>query len=83
MLSTIDNPFNPLVDFDSWLRFDIEFDHRTCETLARNVKLTPEMSQSEEEEEIERAIDDIIKYDPEHKFIKVTSLVTVQHTRNR
>ena len=72
MLSTIDNPFNPIDDYESWLAYDIEFDHRTCETLANAVNLSPEMSQAEEEKEIERAIDEIIKYDPVHKFIKVT-----------
>lgn len=72
MLSTIDNPFNPIDDYESWLMFDIKLDHRTCETLANAVNLSPEMSQAEEEAEIERAIDEIIKYDPIHIFIKVT-----------
>lgn len=72
MLTTIDNPFNPFDDFDSWRMFDIEKQHFCCERLARIVNLSPEMSEAEENIETERAIDEIIKYDVEDIYQKVT-----------
>ena len=35
MLSTIDNPFNPFDDFDSWFHYDIEKGYNSCSYLAR------------------------------------------------
>lgn len=72
MLTTIDNPFNPFDDFESWLMFDIEKQHFSCERLARIVNITDEMSPSEIDFETERAIDEIIKYDVEDIYQKVT-----------
>ena len=63
MLTTIDNPFDPFEQFTSWFLFDVEKGYNTCGYLARIVKLSDDMSQKEQEDEIERAIDEIIKYD--------------------
>lgn len=63
MLTTIDNPFDPFEQFDSWQMFDIEKGYNTLSRLARIVKLSDDFSQQEEDEAIERAIDEIIKYD--------------------
>ena len=63
MLTTYDNPFNPFEQFSSWFLFDVEKGYNTCSYLARIAKLSDEMSQQEEDEEVERAIDEIIKYD--------------------
>ena len=71
MISTVDNPFNPFDNFEAWRMFDIEKEHFSCERLARIINLSPDMSEHEEDVERERAIDEIIKYDPEDKFIKV------------
>lgn len=76
MITTIDNPFDPFDNIEAWRMFDIEKQHFTCERLARIARLSPEMSDFEREQEIERAIDEIVKYDPEDKFIKVTKQVT-------
>lgn len=71
MLSTTDNPFDPFNDFTSWYMFDCEKDHNTCALLARIANVNDEMSQKEIEEELERAMDFIVKHDLEDKFIKV------------
>ena len=71
MLSTIDNPFNPFEDYSSWLMFDKEKGYDSAERLMRIAKLTDDMTQKEENEEIERAIDEIIKYDILNIYIKV------------
>lgn len=63
MLSTIDNPFNPFEDFRNWFLFDIEKGYYSCSRVARVARLSNEMTQSETDIEIERAIDEIVKYD--------------------
>jgi hypothetical protein len=60
MLSTIDNPFNPFEDFNSWFLFDVEKGYNSCSYLARIAKTSNEFTEEEEAEEIERAIDEII-----------------------
>lgn len=72
MLSTIDNPFNPFKDFNSWFLFDVEKGYNSCAYLARIAKTSNEFTEKEEDEEIERAIDEIIKYDFMNLYIKVT-----------
>jgi hypothetical protein len=71
MLSTIDNPFNPFDDFSSWFMFDVEKGYNCCSYLARIVNLSDDMSQNEVDEEIERAIDEIITINPLHIYKKV------------
>ena len=72
MLTTFDNPFDPFDQFTSWLLFDKEKGHNTCEYLARIVNISDDMSQEEIDIETERAIDSIIKYDVTNTFKKVT-----------
>lgn len=71
MLSTIDNPFNPFEDFDSWFLFDVEKGYNSCSYLARIAKTSNEFTEEEEAEEIERAIDEIIQYDFMNLYIKI------------
>lgn len=71
-LTTIDNPYNPFDDFTLWLLFDKEKGHNTCEYLARTVNLSSDLSEKEMEDEIERAMDEIIKVDPFNIYRKVT-----------
>ena len=71
-VTTIDNPFNPFDDFTSWLMFDIEKGYYSSSKLARLTKLTDDMTEKEESEEIERAVDRLIEIDPLDIYIKVT-----------
>ena len=72
MLTTTDNPFNPFEDFSSWLMFDIEKGYDTCGRLMRIANIPDDFTEQEEDEEIERAIDTIIKYDVLDIYKKVT-----------
>lgn len=63
MLTTVDNPYDPFEQFTSWFLFDVEKGYNTCSYLARIVKTSDEMTQKEVDEEVERAIDEIIQYD--------------------
>lgn len=61
MLTTIDNPFDPFTEFDKWNQFDIEKGYYSCSLLARIAKTSDSLTDYENELEIERAIDAIIK----------------------
>ena len=71
MLTTLDNPFDPFEDFTQWFMYDCEKGHNTASRLARLVNINSEMTQKEVDEEMERAIDFIMKYDLEDKYIKI------------
>lgn len=76
-LTTFDNPFDPFDDFTSWFMFDIEKGYNTCGYLDRIANVTDNMSQKEVNEEIERAIDEIILYNPLNIYKKVQRQVQV------
>ena len=71
-LTTIDNPFDPFTQFDDWFLFDTEKGYNSCSRLDRITNFSDEMSEVEINEEIERAIDEIIKYDFLNVYKKVT-----------
>ena len=71
MLTTIDNPFDPFEDFASWFLFDMEKGYNCCGKIDRIANIKKEMMQSEVDIEVERAIDEIIKYDFTNMFKKI------------
>lgn len=72
MLSTHDNPFDPFKDFDSWYQFDMDKGYCSCSYLARIARTSDQLTEQENAKEIERAIDEIIYYDFQHIYKKVT-----------
>lgn len=73
MLTTFDNPYNPFEQFEQWFLFDVEQGYNTCSYLGRVAQLSTDMTEKEEEDETERAIDQIIKND----FLNIYKKVTV------
>lgn len=71
MLTTTDNPFDPFEQFTSWFLFDVEKGYNTCSRLARIAQISDELSEKETNEEVERAVDEIIKYDFMNIYKKV------------
>lgn len=71
MLTTFDNPFDPFEQFTSWFMFDVEKGYNTCSYLARIAQIPEDSTQKEADEEVERAIDEIIKYDFMNIYKKV------------
>lgn len=61
-LTTSDNPYDYFKQFDEWLAFDRLNGYFTLEYLARIVKDAPDLSEEQENEEIESAIDKIIEW---------------------
>lgn len=70
-LTTFDNPFDPFEQFTSWLLFDNEKGYGTCSYLARIAKISDDMTEKEKNEEIERAIDEILLFNPLNIYKKV------------
>lgn len=70
-LTTVDNPFDPFEQFISWFLFDIEKGYNSCAYLARLASTSSELTDEENEEENERAIDEIIEHDPTGLYLKV------------
>lgn len=71
MLTTIDNPYNPFEDFKAWFLFDSQNGYNSCSYLARIARVSDEMTELENDEEIERAIDEIIEHDFRNVYIKI------------
>lgn len=76
MLTTFDNPFDPYEQFDQWFLFDMEKGYNTCGTLMRIAKVSDEMSEHEQNIEIERAINEIVDHDILCIYRKVTHALT-------
>ena len=71
MLTTLDNPFDPFNQFDEWFAFDVSKGHNTCGLLARIANTSQELSEADYDLEVDRAMNDIVKYDPLNLWIKV------------
>ncbi len=70
-LTTFDNPYDPFEQFTSWFLFDVEKGYNTCAYLARIARTSEQLSDEENNLEIERAIDEIILYDFRNIYKKV------------
>jgi len=70
-ITTIDNPFDPFDEFTPWFLFDVEKGYYSCSKLARITNLTDDMTEKEECDEVERAVDRLIELDPLDLYIKV------------
>ena len=71
MLTTFDNPYNPFTQFRKWFLFDTSKGYNTSAYLARIARTSDELNDEENNQEIERAIDEIIKFDFRNIYKKV------------
>lgn len=70
-LTTSDNPFDPFEQFIPWFLFDEEKGYHSCAYLGRIARTSDQLTDDENDLEVERAIDEIIKYDFMNIYKKV------------
>ena len=54
MLTTTDNPYDPFTQYEAWYRFDEDNGYHSCAFLARIARTSDQLSDKENQEEIER-----------------------------
>ena len=59
MLTTTDNPFSPVTQYDEWLTWDMAT-HNSNALLARVAYSSPDLSQADQDLAIQEAIDEIV-----------------------
>lgn len=71
MLSTIDNPYSPVTDWDRWYRWDEAAGYHTTSFLARVAYPSPALSVADQDAAIEDAIEEIVRENVLGIYIKV------------
>lgn len=61
MLTTLDNPFDPSTRFEEWDQFDKAHGYHTMAYLARIVHSSDDLSEADQDQALEDAIDEIIR----------------------
>lgn len=71
-LTTVDNPYDPFDQFDSWYMFDMDKGYNSCSYLDRVARTSDQLTPEENDQEIKRAIKEIIRYDYRDIYRMVT-----------
>jgi hypothetical protein len=61
MLTTVDNPYDPFTQFDEWDQWDKDAGYYTTSLLARVVRSSHELSEADQSDAIELAIEEIVR----------------------
>lgn len=70
-LTTIDNPYDPITDFDNWYLYDEQKGYHTSSYLARLIKYSDDVDPAFMEFQKEQAIDEILTMDQSGFYKKV------------
>lgn len=70
-LTTIDNPYDPITDFDNWYLYDEQKGYHTSSYLARLIKDSDDADPAFMEFQKEQAIDEILTMDQSGFYKKV------------
>lgn len=70
-ITTTDNPFDPIDDFDRWWREDRRLQHKTLERLSIIGEFSDDLSYLDEMQEMERVADRLIELFPHEGYRKV------------
>ena len=71
-LTTRDNPYSYFDEQDEWEAYENFTGNRATRMIGRFAFTSDNLSVEENQLEIDRAIDEIIKYDPQNIFLKET-----------
>jgi hypothetical protein len=67
----MDNPYNPFTEFDEWFRFDESSGYCTTQYLARLTLSSGDLSDADQDDAIEHAIDEIMRENVNGMYKKV------------
>lgn len=73
MLSTKDNPYNPITNFEEWKVWDEKAGYYTSEYLARVTRFSLDVDEASLEESIDDAINEIVSLNITGNYIVVES----------
>jgi hypothetical protein len=68
MLTTIDNPYSPFTQWDSWWQFDTSKGYNTCAYLARVCQSSSELSDADQNFAISQAMKEIMNLNLTGKY---------------
>lgn len=71
LLSTEDNPFNPFTEFDQWKAWDEQSGYYTLNYLARIIITSDELSELDQSQAYDLAIEEILTENITGNYIKV------------
>ena len=71
MLTTVDNPFDPITQFDDWYEYDESKGYCTSGYVARIAKTSDDLSKNDQDLAIQSAIDEIISMNSDGFYKKV------------
>lgn len=63
MITTKDNPYNPITQYEQWLKWDHDMQYYTQEYVARIANVSPDMDDDAQDLLIESAINEIMELD--------------------
>lgn len=72
MLTTVDNPYNPFTEYSEWYAFDWVHGYHTPSLLARITFTSYDLSETDQSQAIELAIDEIVRENASGVHRKVT-----------
>ena len=78
MLTTADNPYDPFTQFDQWFAYDEQKGYHTCAYLARMTKTSSQLTDMLYNDEVDRAIDRILKLNLTGNYVKVKRTKTIE-----
>lgn len=74
-LTTADNPFDPIDDYDNWKAFDTQKGYYSDEYVARILKTSNDFSEEQQKRDYEDAIDEIISFNLTGNYKKIVKEV--------
>jgi hypothetical protein len=72
MLTTVDNPFNPFTEWAEWFAYDEKLGYHTCALLARVTATSDELSDVDQDQTVQQAIDEVVQYNVSGMHRKVS-----------
>lgn len=70
-VTTVDNPFDPFVDYDNWQRYDEDKGYYTTSLLCRLLNVSTEYDDEAYQECVDAAVDAIVRLNPNGMYRKV------------